>query len=60
MLADHAVGGLGGVADLVAKLALQLGQHGQVDGDTGTFHLRQHPLDRQLHLPQQRGGVDTR
>ena len=54
LLADHRIRGLGGVADLVGELALQLTELVQVDGDAGGFHAGQHALHRQLHIAQQR------
>ena len=54
LLADHRVRRLGGVADLVGELALQLRQLAEVDGDARGLHLGEHPLHRQLHVAQQR------
>ena len=59
LLADHRVRRLGGVADLVGELALQLGQLVEVDGDARGLHLGEHPLHRQLHVAQQRRRVDA-
>ena len=59
LLPDHSVRRLRGVADLVGELALQLGQLAEVNGDARGLHLGQHPLDRQLHVAQQRGGLDA-
>ncbi len=60
LLADHRVGGLGRVPDLVAEFALQLGEHVEVDGDADGLHAGQRRLHRQFHLAQQRRRVDAR
>ena len=60
LLADHRVGGLGRVADLVAELALQLGEHVEVDGDAGRLHAGQHRLHGQFHVAEQSRRVDAR
>ena len=59
LFADDAVGSLGGIADLVAELALQFLQERHIDGDTGAFQLGEHPLHRKLHPSEQRRGIDA-
>ncbi len=59
LLTDHRVRGLGGVADQVGELALQLGQLAEVHRDARGLHLGQHPLHRQLHVAEQGGGLDA-
>ena len=55
LLADHRVGGLGGVADLVAELALQLRRAGsRSTAMPAVSMLGQHALHRQFHLAEQR------
>ena len=59
LLADHGVRRFGGIADLVAELALQRTQLVQVHGDADGLQARQYPLHRQLHFGQQGRGVDA-
>jgi hypothetical protein len=54
LLADHRIRRLGGIADLVGELALQLAELVQVDGDTRSFESGEHTLHRQFHIAEQR------
>lgn len=59
LLADHRVGGIGGLGDPVGEFALQLLELVGVDRDSGLLQIGEHGQQRQFHIAEQGGGFDA-